>query len=268
MIEAGKEFKVLASNQLDDNFHASPALAGKQLFLRGMRFLYCLEDGATGKPVTKRAAESGPAQSNQPADPKKALGAKLKALADAGKITGEESIQLYLTAFPEERENVMRWLASLEESDTNQPASAQTETKLAPKPKPGTPPTTRELLLKIAGRELPKDYPGGDGPQAFVDRWFASAPPEKSSAVGQLWKAQQRLFPDMENKGGSFIRILDYVRSGGDVTTRPGANSRPAAPQPKGEPQQKPVKKAGKTGKTGTVFLHALDRTSRRQLGA
>ena len=257
VIEAGKEFKILASNQLDDNFHASPALAGKQLFLRGMRFLYCLEEGATGKPITKRGTESAPAKSTQPADPKKTLGAKLKALVEEGKITGEESIQLYLTAFPEERENVMRWLASLKEGDTNQPASAQTETKPAPKLKPGTPPTTRELLLKIASRELPKDYPG-DGHQAFVDRWFASAPSEKSSAVGQLWKAQQRLFPDMENKGGSFIRILDYVRSGGDVTTRPGANSRPAAPQPEGEPQQKPVKKAGRTGSVSGQVLDAF----------
>ena len=256
VIEAGKEFKILASNQLDDNFHASPALAGKQLFLRGMRFLYCLEEGATGKPITKRGTESAPAKSTQPADPKKALGAKLKALVEEGKITGEESIQLYLTAFPEERENVMRWLASLKEGDTNQPASAQTETKPAPKLKPGTPPTTRELLLKIASRELPKDYPG-DGHQAFVDRWFASAPSEKSSAVGQLWKAQQRLFPDMENKGGSFIRILDYVRSGGDVTTRPGANSRPAATKPKGQPQQKPVKKAGRTGSVSGQVLDA-----------
>ncbi|NCF85561.1 MAG: sulfatase-like hydrolase/transferase [Verrucomicrobiaceae bacterium] len=46
VLERGSEVKVLATNQLDDNFHASPALAGRQLFLRGMRFLYCLEEGA------------------------------------------------------------------------------------------------------------------------------------------------------------------------------------------------------------------------------
>ena len=34
VIEKGKKFKVLATNQLHDNFHASPALAGKQIFLR------------------------------------------------------------------------------------------------------------------------------------------------------------------------------------------------------------------------------------------
>ena len=45
VIEHGNAFKVLASNSLDDQFHASPALAGNQLFLRGKQFLYCLQQG-------------------------------------------------------------------------------------------------------------------------------------------------------------------------------------------------------------------------------
>ena len=36
------------------------------------------------------------------ASPKQVLSEKLKALVDAGKITNKESIELYLTAFPEE----------------------------------------------------------------------------------------------------------------------------------------------------------------------
>lgn len=44
VMERGDVFKALSTNALDDTFHASPALAGRQLFLRGMRFLYCLED--------------------------------------------------------------------------------------------------------------------------------------------------------------------------------------------------------------------------------
>ena len=70
-----------------------------------MRFLYCLEQGAkrTNFEVTIPP----------PADPKKTLGAKLKAMVDAGKITNEESIKLYLTAFPEEKENVEKWIAGL-----------------------------------------------------------------------------------------------------------------------------------------------------------
>ena len=192
VIEPGSEFKVLATNQLDDNFHASPALAGKQLILRGMRFLYCLEEGgsADGAKVTA-APQQAPKKSDQPpADPKKALSAKLKALVDAGKITGEESIQLYLTAFPEEEENVKQWLAGL---------TAEEDTKA--------------LLIEIAKREIPKDYPGGEGNQPFVEKYFASAPPEKAVEVNRLWKEQRRLFPDMENRGESFFRILDYVRS-------------------------------------------------------
>lgn len=215
VIEAGKEFKVLAANQLDDNFHASPALAGKQLFLRGMRFLYCLEEGATSQATTKRGTETAPARPGLPADPKTVLSARLKGLVDTGKITGQEAIELYLTAFPGERENVTRWLDSMKDRNTDKPASTKPETQTAPKPETNTTSTTRELLLKIAKREIPEDYPGGDGHQPFVDKWFASAAPEQAGKVSQLWKDQQRLFPNMENRGASFIKILDYVRTEG-----------------------------------------------------
>ena len=46
VIEHGKEFKVLALNELDDRNLTSPALAGKQIFLRGDQFLYCIEEVA------------------------------------------------------------------------------------------------------------------------------------------------------------------------------------------------------------------------------
>ena len=42
VLKHGEELKVLATNQLNDRFHASPALAGAQIFLRGMKSLYCL----------------------------------------------------------------------------------------------------------------------------------------------------------------------------------------------------------------------------------
>lgn len=41
-----RENAVLAVNHLDDSFSASPAVSGRELFLRGERFLYCLSDGA------------------------------------------------------------------------------------------------------------------------------------------------------------------------------------------------------------------------------
>jgi hypothetical protein len=41
VLKQGDELKVLATNRLDDEVDASPALAGKELFLRGEKFLYC-----------------------------------------------------------------------------------------------------------------------------------------------------------------------------------------------------------------------------------
>jgi outer membrane protein assembly factor BamB len=44
VIQHGPEFKVLARNSLEDSFHASPAVVGRQMFLRGFRYLYCIEE--------------------------------------------------------------------------------------------------------------------------------------------------------------------------------------------------------------------------------
>ena len=44
VIENSPRFKVLATNRLNDEIDASPALVGKQLFLRGKTFLYCIEE--------------------------------------------------------------------------------------------------------------------------------------------------------------------------------------------------------------------------------
>jgi outer membrane protein assembly factor BamB len=43
VLAQGDELKVLARNRLEDPVDASPAAAGKQLFLRGDKYLYCLE---------------------------------------------------------------------------------------------------------------------------------------------------------------------------------------------------------------------------------
>ncbi len=42
VLKHGPKLEVLAINRLDDNFDASPAAVGKDLFLRGHRHLYCL----------------------------------------------------------------------------------------------------------------------------------------------------------------------------------------------------------------------------------
>jgi outer membrane protein assembly factor BamB len=43
VLQHGPRLEPLATNRLDDAIDASPAIAGKQLFLRGRKFLYCLE---------------------------------------------------------------------------------------------------------------------------------------------------------------------------------------------------------------------------------
>jgi outer membrane protein assembly factor BamB len=47
VIEAGREFKVLARNELADGFMASPAIAGSALFLRTRKHLYRIEKPGT-----------------------------------------------------------------------------------------------------------------------------------------------------------------------------------------------------------------------------
>jgi hypothetical protein len=42
VLEKGPEFKVLATNQLDEPIDATPALVGNQIFLRGEKSLYCI----------------------------------------------------------------------------------------------------------------------------------------------------------------------------------------------------------------------------------
>ena len=43
VLKRAATLEVLATNKIDDSIDASPAIAGKQLFLRGQRHLYCLE---------------------------------------------------------------------------------------------------------------------------------------------------------------------------------------------------------------------------------
>jgi outer membrane protein assembly factor BamB len=43
VVKQGPKFGILAKNTLEDNFNASPVALGKQLFLRGYKSLYCIE---------------------------------------------------------------------------------------------------------------------------------------------------------------------------------------------------------------------------------
>ena len=44
VLQDGVEFKVVAQNKLDDNFDASPAIIGNELYLRGLKSLYCIAE--------------------------------------------------------------------------------------------------------------------------------------------------------------------------------------------------------------------------------
>ena len=43
VLKQGDKLEVLATNRLDDPIDASPVVVGKQLFLRGEKYLYCIE---------------------------------------------------------------------------------------------------------------------------------------------------------------------------------------------------------------------------------
>lgn len=44
VIQHGPEFEVLATNNLEDSFNASPAIVGSELYLRGSQYLYCIAE--------------------------------------------------------------------------------------------------------------------------------------------------------------------------------------------------------------------------------
>ncbi len=45
VLKHGDKLEILAVNTLDEEFDASPVVVGKQIFLRGERYLYCIEEG-------------------------------------------------------------------------------------------------------------------------------------------------------------------------------------------------------------------------------
>jgi outer membrane protein assembly factor BamB len=57
VLRRGATFEVLARNKLDDGFDASPAIVGQDLYLRGLRSLYCLREQAAPTAKTGSGAE-------------------------------------------------------------------------------------------------------------------------------------------------------------------------------------------------------------------
>lgn len=44
IVKGGSDFEVLATNTLEDSFHASPVIIGNNLYLRGFKYLYCISN--------------------------------------------------------------------------------------------------------------------------------------------------------------------------------------------------------------------------------
>ena len=44
VLETGAQLRVVATNALDDQIDASAAVAGREIYLRSQRYLYCLAD--------------------------------------------------------------------------------------------------------------------------------------------------------------------------------------------------------------------------------
>jgi arylsulfatase A len=66
------------------------------------------------------------------------------------------------------------------------------------------------LLARIESTELPEAYVPAKH-QAYVDQRIEGMTNEQRSRLGHLWKEKQRLDPKMQNRGRSFVRILEFT---------------------------------------------------------
>jgi outer membrane protein assembly factor BamB len=57
VLRQSDQLEVLATNHLDDEFDASPAAVGKELFLRGEKFVYCLSENEKAGPLSNSDAK-------------------------------------------------------------------------------------------------------------------------------------------------------------------------------------------------------------------
>ena len=79
---------------------------------------------------------------------------------------------------------------------------------------------TADLLARIEKNPLPDGYQGSSH-QAYVDKVMAGLKPEQRAHIVKLWKEKRILYPNMTNRGASFVKILTYISGGkgetGDV---------------------------------------------------
>ena len=92
-----------------------------------------------------------------------------------------------------------------------------------------------QLLARIDKNDLPEGYDPVKH-QEFVDRRMAELSGEQQGKIGQLWKAKEKLDPDMPNRGFSFVKILTYVAEG----ESPPAAASSKEPEPPTDVPDKP----------------------------
>ena len=99
-----------------------------------------------------------------------------------------------------------------------------------------------DLLARIDSNDLPDGYDLSRGQtdeeksrihQDYVDRRMEGLTDQQRGRIGQLWQEKVRIDPDMPNRGASFVRIMEFVATGGESrdtsSTRPAASESPAA---------------------------------------
>ncbi len=146
-----------------------------------------------------------PAQDAPKQSPRDALKERLGKMVESGKITFEESIDLYLTAFPEDEKDVRAFVASRKkvmESKVDWSKSQQ-----------------GAMLERIAGSKIPGHVKIDDSLGKWIGERMASLSEKQKERVDALWKEHRRIDPrtqtgDKGHEARSFVKILEWVANG------------------------------------------------------
>jgi len=88
------------------------------------------------------------------------------------------------------------------------------ELELSESSEPGVPRESNSALVTLLARIDTQSLPPGYNPkkhQDYVDRRMAGLSNTQRAKISELWKAKQRIDPNMPNRGKSFVKITEYV---------------------------------------------------------
>jgi len=98
VISAAREYQLLAENEFDATFIATPAAAGNNIILRSLTHLYCVAEGYEMAPQPEIASKPKPEPSQIASSDLEALGTRLKEAVENGELREDEAIQKYQEA--------------------------------------------------------------------------------------------------------------------------------------------------------------------------